>query len=192
MTVVRSASGIRIDCDGCAHHTAAPSFPLEVLRSTTGYVHHDGRDFCPSCWYAHTTSQPGTSSHSSAAAAAPAEVGLSTVVIVDDHPNFREAARLLLEARGYHVVGEAGSAASALRAVEDHTPQAVLLDVHLGDDDGYAVCGLLTRSRPALAVLLTSADEERDSGRITSCGARGFVPKSLLPEVDFEEFWPGE
>ena len=192
MTVIRSASGIRIDCDGCAHHTAAPSFPLEVLRSTTGYVHDDGRDFCPSCWYAHTTSQPGTSSHSSAAAAPPSDGGLSTVVIVDDQPNFREAARLLLEARGYDVVAEAGSASTALNAVERHAPHAVLLDVHLGDDDGYAICSLLTRSRPALAVLLTSADEPEDSGLITRCGARGFVQKSRLPQVDFERFWPGE
>ena len=62
MTVIRSASGSRIDCDECAHHTAAPSLSIEDLRRTTGYVSHRGRDFCPSCWYEHTALRFGTSS----------------------------------------------------------------------------------------------------------------------------------
>jgi len=61
MTVLRSASGSRIDCDECSHHTAAASLSPEVLRSMTGYVHHDDRDLCPGCWYRHTASHSGTS-----------------------------------------------------------------------------------------------------------------------------------
>src|SRR3954452_9977975 len=82
------------------------------------------------------------------------------VVIVDDHSTFRHAARMLLVARGYDVVGEASGAASALEAGERHAPQAVLLDVRLGDDDGFDVCGALTRFHPELAVVLASADEQ--------------------------------
>jgi len=110
-------------------------------------------------------------------------------LIVDDHPTFRHAARMLLAARGYDVVGEASCAAGALDAVERNAPEAVLLDVRLGDDDGFEVCGLLTRSRPELAVLLASADDQ-DSDRVTGCGARGFVRKSRLLRIDFGEFWP--
>jgi PleD family two-component response regulator len=51
------------------------------------------------------------------------------VLIVDDAPVFRQVARELLERRGYTVVGEAGSAASAVDAVEWLAPDAVLLDV---------------------------------------------------------------
>jgi DNA-binding NarL/FixJ family response regulator len=112
------------------------------------------------------------------------------VVVVDDHPSFRQAARMLLAARGYDVVAEAASAATALDAVERHAPHGVLLDVQLGDDDGFAVCGALTRSRPDLAVLLASADEPKDPDRITGCGARGFVRKAHLPRIDFGRFWP--
>ena len=61
MTVLCSASGSRIDCDECAHHVAAPSLSMDVLRRATGYVSHDGRDFCPSCWYEHTSSRFRTS-----------------------------------------------------------------------------------------------------------------------------------
>ena len=113
------------------------------------------------------------------------------VVIVDDQPTFREAARHLLAARGYKVVAEAGSAAGAAAAVERHAPHGVLLDVRLGDDDGFAVCSALTRERPGLAVLLASDDEYEDwHERAAGCGARGFVRKSLLHAADLAQFWP--
>ena len=113
------------------------------------------------------------------------------VVIVDDQRSFRDAARELLEARGYEVVAEAGSAATARDVVDHHDPTAVLLDVRLGDDDGFAVCGELTRSHPELAVLLASdGDFEHSSDRVASCGARGFVRKSRLAHIDFGQFWP--
>lgn len=113
------------------------------------------------------------------------------VVIVDDQPGFREAARHLLEARGYDVVAEAGNATMARDAVQHHEPTAVLLDVRLGDDDGFAVCGEITRLRPNVAVLLTSDSEyEHFAELIAACGACGFVRKSRLARVDFDEFWP--
>jgi DNA-binding NarL/FixJ family response regulator len=112
-------------------------------------------------------------------------------VIVDDQPTFRKAARRLLEARGYDVVAEAGCGATALDAVERHAPQGVLLDVRLGDDDGFEVCVELIRGRPELAVLLASdADYEHAQELTEGCGARGFVRKSWLPYTDLGRFWP--
>jgi hypothetical protein len=61
MTVLRSASGSRIDCDDCTHHVAASRLSIEDVRRATGYVNHDGRDLCPSCWYEHTSSRLNTS-----------------------------------------------------------------------------------------------------------------------------------
>jgi DNA-binding NarL/FixJ family response regulator len=113
------------------------------------------------------------------------------VMIVDDQPTFRLAARRLLEARGYDVVAEAECSACALEAVERHEPQAVLLDVRLGDEDGFAVCGVLTRARPGLAVLLASdAPHEHFDERVARSGARGFVRKSRLAHTDLAQFWP--
>ena len=117
--------------------------------------------------------------------------GRPQVVIVDDHATFRGAARMLLEARGYDVVAEAISADAALAAVEQHEPTAVLLDVRLGEDDGFALCGTLTRRYPELAVLLASdGDFEHIADRVATCGARGFVRKSRLALVDLGQFWP--
>jgi len=62
----------------------------------------------------------------------------------------------------------------------------VLLDVRLGDDDGFEVCRTLTRARPGLAVLLASTTEHDDYDQLAaSSGARGFVNKVKLLHIDF-------
>jgi DNA-binding NarL/FixJ family response regulator len=113
------------------------------------------------------------------------------VLIVDDAPVFREAARELLERRGYAVVGEADSAASAIDAVARLAPDAVLVDVRLPDADGFELCAALTRAHPGLAVLLASADRVTPTpARVRASGARGFVLKSRLAATDLTQFWP--
>ncbi len=113
------------------------------------------------------------------------------VAIVDDEAIFRDAARQCLTARGYRVVAEAGRAASAVEAVQRHEPDAMLVDVHLGDDDGFAVCDAVTRLRPHLVIVLTSEENnEHFPKRIESCGARGFIRKEHLALVDLGRFWP--
>jgi DNA-binding NarL/FixJ family response regulator len=115
----------------------------------------------------------------------------SRVLIVDDHPVFREAARDLLEARGYAVVGEAGCAATALAATERLAPDAVLLDVRLGDDSGFDVaCALSRRAAPPAVLLVSVADEGDGEERARTCRARGFVLKSRLATTDLGRFWP--
>ena len=53
------------------------------------------------------------------------------VVVVDDHPIWREAAARTLTEAGYVVVGTAGNGAQALRVVAATRPDVVLLDLNL-------------------------------------------------------------
>ena len=108
------------------------------------------------------------------------------VLIVDDHQPFRATARELLEEAGYVVAGEAGDAAEALAAVAADEPDAVLLDVQLPDDDGFAVAAALTADGGPAVVLISSREAE-DYGRrrIEACGASGFIPKSKLSAEAF-------
>ena len=113
------------------------------------------------------------------------------MLIVDDSSCFRSAARSLLERRGYEVVGEADTAAAAFEQARVLQPAAVLLDVLLPDGTGFGIAARLTHRCPALAVLLTSAEDFSSCyGLAEECGARGFVLKSQLAGCDLNRFWP--
>ena len=104
-----------------------------------------------------------------------------TVLIVDDHAGFRASARALLEAEGYHVVGEAADGDQALAAVAQVRPEVVLLDVQLPGLDGFAVAEQLagTPAAPAI-VLISSRDSAARDPRLAETPARGFIPKGNL------------
>jgi DNA-binding NarL/FixJ family response regulator len=110
-----------------------------------------------------------------------------TVLIVDDHPSFRASARMLLEAEGFEVVGEAADGLTAIEAVHDLQPQMVLLDVQLPDIDGFEVAARLTANGSAPAVVLTSSRDVGDLGPLgESAQVRGFIPKSELSGAALE------
>ena len=113
------------------------------------------------------------------------------VLIVDDQPYFRHVARELLALRGYAVVGEADCAASAQEAAQRLQPDAVLLDVRLGGEDGHAVARELARLDPRPAVLMVSITDHGDQAlRARDCGARGFLLKTSIASADLGRFWP--
>ena len=104
-----------------------------------------------------------------------------SVLIVDDHPEFRAVARELLEDSGYLVTGEAAGAAEALAAAYAQAPDVVLLDVVLPDGNGFDVASQLSRDPRGPAVVLVSSRDAEDYGRrVARCGARGFLSKSQL------------
>jgi two-component system, NarL family, response regulator DesR len=112
------------------------------------------------------------------------------VLLVDDAPFYRRIACELLTRRGYEVAGEAETVAAALDLAEAVLPDAALVDVHLPDGDGFDLAARLTRAHPWMAVLLTSSEFDHDfHARANASGARGFVPKLHLAQIEFEAFW---
>lgn len=105
-----------------------------------------------------------------------------TVLIVDDHPGFRALARMVLEAEGYVVVGEAADGASALVAAATLKPEVVLVDIQLPDRDGFEVAWQLREhaAAPPQIVLISSRDACDYGQRLNTCGAQGFVCKGEL------------
>jgi DNA-binding NarL/FixJ family response regulator len=102
-----------------------------------------------------------------------------TVLIVDDHSGFRSAARALLQAGGFEVVGEAGDGASAIAAVAKLKPEVVLLDVQLPDLDGFVVAERIGVDGPAI-VLTSSRTLGSFRRRLAANPALKFIPKSEL------------
>ena len=104
-----------------------------------------------------------------------------TVLIVDDHAEFRASARALLESEGFDVVGEASDGVAALDAVIRIQPEIVLLDIQLPELDGLEVAERLARTpQPPTVVLISSRDEAAYGARLKNSPARGFIPKSGL------------
>lgn len=104
-----------------------------------------------------------------------------SLLIVDDHPDFRRAVRALLSSRRFEVVGEAAGAAEAVRLVAALRPTLVLLDIGLPDGDGFTVADSLARLQAPPAVVLTSSHDAavfRD--RLASAPVHGFLPKADL------------
>lgn len=106
---------------------------------------------------------------------------LRTLLIVDDHQEFRSSARALLEADGFVVVGEAGDGEEALTFAARLRPDVVLLDIALPKLDGFAVAERLAASDLAPAVVLVSSRERSAYGdRLESVPVRGFLSKREL------------
>jgi DNA-binding NarL/FixJ family response regulator len=104
-----------------------------------------------------------------------------TLLIVDDHRSFRDAARRVLESAGFEVVGEAADGETALAAISALRPDIVLLDVQLPDIDGFEVATRLTGNGNAPALVMTSSRDAADFGPLVEqSGARGFVHKADL------------
>ncbi|MGW4806315.1 hybrid sensor histidine kinase/response regulator [Kitasatospora sp. NPDC004272] len=106
---------------------------------------------------------------------------LGVLVAVDDDPVFRDVLRPLLHEIAERVV-EVHDGAAALAAVRDIRPDGIVLDLHLGDVDGYRILADL-RADPALrqipVVILTSASlTAADRTRLSH--ARAVLPKSGL------------
>ncbi len=105
-----------------------------------------------------------------------------TVLVVDDHAEFRSVARAVLESDGFRVVGEAADGAEALARAEQLRPGVVLLDVQLPDIDGFAVAALLAAAGTAApdVVLVSTRPAGAYRRRLATTSARGFLSKADL------------
>ena len=104
-----------------------------------------------------------------------------TVLIVDDHAEFRASAAELLAAEGFDVIGAASDAARAVELALSLRPQIVLLDVQLPDRDGFAVAARLAEeAQPPQVVLISGRESAAYGRRVASAPVRGFIAKRDL------------
>ncbi len=112
----------------------------------------------------------------------------TTVLLVDDDPDFRALARRMLTAAGLHVVAEADTVAAARDAALALRPDTALVDVGLPDGDGVTLARSLAELPWRPRVLLTSSDPDAAAPNdVRESGARGFVPKSELPNAPLDQ-----
>ncbi|HEY9410961.1 MAG TPA: response regulator transcription factor [Jiangellaceae bacterium] len=111
---------------------------------------------------------------------------MTTLMIVDDHPIWRDAVERDLVARGYDVVAVASDVDSAVRVAAAVRPDVVLMDLQLGTGSGVDAIVRILADRPDTGVLVLSASAEPDDVlAAVRSGASGYLIKSAsLDELD--------
>ena len=104
-----------------------------------------------------------------------------SVLIVDDHADFRASARALLEHQGFEVVADVEDGEAALEAAARLRPDVVLLDVQLPGMDGFEVAERLAAAERAPRVVLISSRRRRAYElRLPDAPVAGFLGKHEL------------
>ncbi|MFC1896205.1 response regulator, partial [Thermodesulfobacteriota bacterium] len=102
-----------------------------------------------------------------------------SIVIVDDHPLFREGLKAIIAREaGYQVIGEAGTVRAALRMVRELKPDLVLMDIALPDGSGIDATSEIRELAPHTHVMVVSMHSKIDYiVRAFQGGATGYVVK---------------
>jgi DNA-binding NarL/FixJ family response regulator len=101
------------------------------------------------------------------------------VVVVDDHPVWRDGLRQDLERAGLSVVGEAADGGEAVEVVREAMPDVVLMDLHLPVVSGVDAIRRIVELAPHVRILVLSATgEENDVLEAVKVGATGYLLKS--------------
>jgi signal transduction histidine kinase/ActR/RegA family two-component response regulator len=110
------------------------------------------------------------------------------ILIVDDDGDVRDLLSLLLESRGARVLA-VSSAADALEAIGTRTPDVLLADLRMPDEDGYSLirkiraCEQETNSGHLPAIAVTADATATDRERAVAAGYDGHVGKPIDPNV---------
>ncbi|MGX2997736.1 response regulator [Streptomyces sp. JNUCC 64] len=101
------------------------------------------------------------------------------VMVVDDHPMWRDAVARDLAEAGFAVVATAGDGEQAVRRARAAVPDVIVLDLNLPAKPGVQVCKEVVAANPALRVLVLSASgEHADVLEAVKSGATGYLVKS--------------
>ncbi|QUX30793.1 response regulator transcription factor [Nocardiopsis akebiae] len=101
------------------------------------------------------------------------------VLVVDDHPMWRDAVARDLGEAGIEVVGTAGDGAKALRIAPAARPTLAVVDLHLPDMSGVELtAGLVALSRPPRVLVLSASGASDDVLAAVKAGAAGYLVKS--------------
>jgi DNA-binding NarL/FixJ family response regulator len=106
-----------------------------------------------------------------------------TVMVVDDHPIWREGVARDLTERGLDVVATAPDADAAVRIARAVRPRVVLMDLNLGEKSGVeAIVGILDALPETRILVLSASGEHTDVLEAVKAGAAGYLVKSASAE----------
>ena len=107
----------------------------------------------------------------------------TTVVLVDDHPLFRQGLRRVLEAEeDLEVIMEIADGEEALRLIKQLSPDVVIMDINLPHMNGLQVTRELKQVAPEISVImLTAYHDDEQIFHSVRAGAAAYFPKDITP-----------
>jgi DNA-binding NarL/FixJ family response regulator len=110
---------------------------------------------------------------------------LIRILIVDDHPIMRIGIAAIIQAQAQMtVVGQAGTAAEALRLFNETHPDITLMDLRLPDQNGVAaIRQIRQKSSEAKIIVLTTYEGDEDIHQALQAGAMGYLIKGMPHEA---------
>ena len=109
--------------------------------------------------------------------------GAIRVMVVDDHPMWRDAVERDLQAAGFDVVGVAANGDEALARFPAARPRVLVLDLQIPGPNGVEVTAAVLQQDPSARVLILSASgEQADVLEAVKAGATGYLVKSASRE----------
>ncbi len=104
------------------------------------------------------------------------------VLIVDDNQDVRIFVRTALESEGFTLV-EAEDGTAAMKVFEREHPSLVLLDLTMGQPDGFEVCRSIRKISAIPIIMLTNRVEEVDEAMCLAAGADDYITKPVSARI---------
>ena len=104
------------------------------------------------------------------------------ILIVDDSEDIRLFVRKSLEAEGFRV-SEAQDGVSAMAKFQDEKPAVIVLDLSIGQPDGFEVCREIRKVSTVPIIMLTNHDQEVDEAMCLAAGADDYITKPVSARI---------
>jgi DNA-binding response OmpR family regulator len=104
------------------------------------------------------------------------------ILVVDDNEDIRIFVRAALTPEGFDVI-EASNGADALAIFRKSEPAVIILDLSIGQPDGFEVCREIRKSSTVPIIMLTSHVEEMDEAMCLAAGADDYITKPVSARI---------
>ena len=104
------------------------------------------------------------------------------VLVVDDNEDIRTFVRASLEGEGFRVI-ESIDGESALEKFSESKPSVIILDLSIGQPDGFEVCREIRKTSTVPIIMLTNRGEEMDEAMCLAAGADDYITKPVSSRI---------
>jgi DNA-binding response OmpR family regulator len=104
------------------------------------------------------------------------------ILVVDDNEDIRIFVRAALTPEGFDVI-EASNGTEALAIFKKSEPAVIILDLSIGQPDGFEVCREIRKSSTVPIIMLTSHVEEMDEAMCLAAGADDYITKPVSARI---------